>query len=635
MKHKKIIFLSAFAVVGLAVSFIASAADGIAFEAVFASTGNYSTSASTYYNGITATSGTSLMGQLHDLITTTHKTYTTYSDCSNATTVYATDPGTSSSYVRDFYTQNNIAKAWGSGAVGTWNREHVWCQSLSNSLWGTSGGGSDLHHLRPLESTLNSTRNNNPYGDVTPNDSTTVKYAKNTSGSYITAYPGGYLSGGVWEPIDSVKGDVARILMYTYVHYSKYSNVSGSTNGSGSSSYFGTLNITSVVSANSASAAWSLLLNWNSLDPIDASERTRNEAVAKFQGNRNPFIDNSTYADAIWGGGTSNPASIAISATSKSLVVGNTTTINATSSNASSITWSTSNSSVASISSTSASSGSNITITGVSAGSATLTAKATISGTVVTKTCAVTVTAASNPASIAISATSKSLVVGNTATINATSSDSSAITWSTSNSSVAKISSTSASSGSNITITGMAAGSATLTAKATINGTLVSKTCAVTVTAASNPGTTYTKTVNYSDTFSPALPTSSTTAKTSAYAHTDSTAGIAFKARGIYRASGASYIMFKSGTGYLYNTASLGEITSIAVTYSSGTSLSGKIGVYFASSAKSTYTTSSNIIIAGRSATNTFTSTAGYGYFQISTSAANVQITKIVITYIA
>ena len=532
MKHKKIIFLSAFAVLGLATSLIASAADGIMFEAANASVGNYSTSASTYYNGITATSGTSLMGQLHDLISTTHKTYTTYSDCSNPTTVYATDPGTSSSYVRDFYTQNNIAKAWGSGAVGTWNREHVWCQSLSNNLWGTSGGGSDLHHLRPIESTLNSTRNNNPFGDVTPNDSTTVKYAKTTSGSYITAYPGGYLSGGVWEPIDSVKGDVARVLMYTYVHYSKYSNVGGSTNGSGSSSYFGTLNITSVVSASSTSAAWSLLLNWNSLDPIDASERTRNEAVAKFQGNRNPFIDNSTYADAIWGGGTSNPASIAISATSKSLVVGNTTTINATSSNASSITWSTSNSSVASISSTSASSGSNITITGV------------------------------------------------------------------------------------------AAGSATLTAKATINGTLVSKTCAVTVTAASNPETTYTKTINYSDTFSPALPTSTSTAKTSAYAHTDTTAGLAFKARGIYKASSASYIMFKSGTGYLYNTASLGEITKVAITYSSGTSLSGKIGVYFGSSVKSSYTTSSNITIAGRSATNTFTSTAGYGYFQIATSAA-------------
>jgi len=113
MKHKKIIFLSAFALLGLSMSFIATAADGMMFEAANASVGNYSTSASTYYNGITATSGTSLIGQLHDLISTTHKTYTTYCDCSNPTNIYATDPGTSSSYVIDFYTQNNIAKAWG------------------------------------------------------------------------------------------------------------------------------------------------------------------------------------------------------------------------------------------------------------------------------------------------------------------------------------------------------------------------------------------------------------------------------------------------------------------------------------------------------------------------------------------
>jgi len=48
MKHKKIIFLSAFALLGLSISFIASAADGIMFEAANASVGNYSTSASTY-----------------------------------------------------------------------------------------------------------------------------------------------------------------------------------------------------------------------------------------------------------------------------------------------------------------------------------------------------------------------------------------------------------------------------------------------------------------------------------------------------------------------------------------------------------------------------------------------------------
>ena len=45
-----------------------------------ASVGHYSNDAATYYNGVTATSGKQLAAQLHDLITSTHKTYTTYAD---------------------------------------------------------------------------------------------------------------------------------------------------------------------------------------------------------------------------------------------------------------------------------------------------------------------------------------------------------------------------------------------------------------------------------------------------------------------------------------------------------------------------------------------------------------------------
>jgi len=330
------------------------------------------------------------------------------------------------------------------------------------------GGGSDLQHLRPTECTLNSTRNNNPYGVVASHTSSTAKYSKNTSSSQL--YLGGYLSDGVFEPLDGVKGDVARILMYVYTHYTSYTNLTGaSTNGSGSSSYFGSLDITQVVytSSGTASAAWALLLTWNSADPIDSVETARNNAAAKYQGNRNPFIDNSSYANAIWGNGTADSGSDDDS------------------------------------------------------------------------------------------------------------------------------------------------GGSTDTNSATI-------------------------TMKYSDTFSPALPTSSTAANTSATSHTDSTAGLTFKEKGIYKASSSTYIMFKSGSGYIYNTSSLGTISSIAVTYSSGTSTSGKIGVYFASSAKSTYTTTSNATIGGKSATDTFTnSTSGYGYFQISTSTANVQIVSIVINYAA
>ena len=41
------------------------------------------------------------------------------------------------------------------------------------------------------------------------------------------------------------------------------------------------------------------LRRWNHLDPVDEEEIARNNAIAKIQGNRNPFIDHPEYADVI------------------------------------------------------------------------------------------------------------------------------------------------------------------------------------------------------------------------------------------------------------------------------------------------------------------------------------------------
>ena len=45
---------------------------------------------------------------------------------------------------------------------------------------------------------------------------------------------------------------------------------------------------------------YDILLEWNDLDPVDSLERTRNEEAFKIQGNRNPFIDYSDFADMIF-----------------------------------------------------------------------------------------------------------------------------------------------------------------------------------------------------------------------------------------------------------------------------------------------------------------------------------------------
>ncbi len=261
-----------------------------------------SATAADYYAGITATEGDALLGQLHDLITTTHTRYTSYKDCKNPTYVKKTDPGTGGALM-EFYAHENLSSSWQGAASGTWNREHVWCQSLSgpsksNTLWGESGGGSDLHHIRPTESRVNSARGNNKFAEFSGGSTVTYRDASNT-----VIGPAGATSGGKFEPLDFAKGDVARIVMYVYTHYNTYSNVHGTTNGRGNSNYFGTLKFTYVVSAGSEDAAIALLLKWNELDPVDSIERTRNDAVYEIQGNRNPFIDHPEYAEAIWGDG--------------------------------------------------------------------------------------------------------------------------------------------------------------------------------------------------------------------------------------------------------------------------------------------------------------------------------------------
>lgn len=273
-------------------------------------------SADTYYSSITAVGGKALLGQLHDLITTTHKKYTSYDDCKTPSIVIKTDPGSNSSSIMEFYSQEDISSKWGGGNQGTWNREHVWCQSLSNGLWGKSGGGSDLHHIRPAESGLNSARGNTKYGEV---ENGTALYYEDSSNKPVAL--GGYQGGGAFEPLDNVKGDVARIVMYVYTHYNQYSNVGGTTNGSGKAS-FGTLNFTHVIKANNEASAIAMLLEWNKLDPVDDIERNRNEAVYAIQGNRNPFVDDQTYADRIWGDSTVVPDLVDLTITPDTIELG-------------------------------------------------------------------------------------------------------------------------------------------------------------------------------------------------------------------------------------------------------------------------------------------------------------------------
>ncbi len=154
------------------------------------------------------------------------------------------------------YLGTSVSGTWDGGS--TWNREHVWPQSLlgvsaENS---TANAASDLQNLKPANPAENSSRSNKYFDNVTNNLS--------------------------YSPRDEVKGDIARILFYMHVAY-------------------GNLNLVNSYPATYQMGKLDTLLQWHLQDPVDDFERNRNEVIFSYQNNRNPFIDHPEFAEKLWG----------------------------------------------------------------------------------------------------------------------------------------------------------------------------------------------------------------------------------------------------------------------------------------------------------------------------------------------
>ena len=239
-----------------------------------------------YYNNVDSLSGNDLLKGLHNLMDSTHTRYTSYKSLDG----YFDDSDPySGGGVKCFYSGEKATK---------YNKEHVWPQSLSNKLYGEDGGGSDLHHIRPTISTYNSARGSSMFGNIYACGSNKGKSFNYTSGGKT------YYTSNVFEPADNIKGDVARIIMYMYVHYNDGS-LDGYSTEEGTdwnqSDYYGQLHINWVMGPATVKECFKLLRYWNSMDPVDMGEKTRNNEAASIQGNRNPFIAHPSYADKIWG----------------------------------------------------------------------------------------------------------------------------------------------------------------------------------------------------------------------------------------------------------------------------------------------------------------------------------------------
>lgn len=225
----------------------------------------------TYYQDALGKTGPELKDALHTIIS--DQTKLSYSGVWEALKVTDEDPANSANVVL-LYSGVSRAKSQNGGAVGDWNREHVWAQSHGD--FGTSQGpGTDVHHLRPEDVQVNGIRGNKDFDN---------------GGSPVSGAPGNLTDSDSYEPRDAVKGDVARMILYMAVRYE------------GNDS-FADLEPNDSVDNGSAPAMGrlSVLKQWNDEDPPDAFEKRRNDVIYdQFQHNRNPFVDHPEWAESIW-----------------------------------------------------------------------------------------------------------------------------------------------------------------------------------------------------------------------------------------------------------------------------------------------------------------------------------------------
>ena len=164
-----------------------------------------------------------------------------------------------SSTITCFYSGAAMNSVWDQGA--TYNREHCWPKSLTASGTATNstkGINGDVMTLRPVTSSLNSSRGNKGYG-------TSVDFFNPNS-----AANGAY----------DLRGDVARIVLYTYVRWGNTQYMWG---------------------ASGVMESKEILLNWMAADPVDTWELGRNDSVESITGTRNVFVDYPELAFILFG----------------------------------------------------------------------------------------------------------------------------------------------------------------------------------------------------------------------------------------------------------------------------------------------------------------------------------------------
>ncbi|MFK5857421.1 MAG: endonuclease [Bacteroidota bacterium] len=184
------------------------------------------------------------------------------------------DPNNSNNVILLYSGRSQDKNTFG-GDPNEWNREHVWAKSHGD-FGNNPPAGTDAHHIRPTDVSVNSSRGNLDF---------------DMGGSPVSEAPGCFKDGDSFEPRDAVKGDVARMIFYMATRYDGSDGVPN-------------LQVVDQVNTypNPKHGKLSQLILWNTQDPPDAFEMNRNDVIYyNYQNNRNPFIDHPEYVDEIWG----------------------------------------------------------------------------------------------------------------------------------------------------------------------------------------------------------------------------------------------------------------------------------------------------------------------------------------------
>jgi endonuclease I len=239
-----------------------------------------------YYAAAEGHTGASLKDALQGISATGHvpilygATYNPlraiHEDPSNGSNVITVYSGTSIGKNAVYYSPDV-----GLDADATWSREHLWPVSYGLNPGGLEGPAySDLFNLRPAIHSINTLRGN--------------LYFDNSSGtiSVPELAPLCSYDSSSWQPRDTEKGDLARIMFYMHARYD------GSDAGTIDLEL---ANTPSSPTAGGRFARLSTLLLWHQQDPVSEEERRIHQLTASYQENRNPFVDRPDFVPLMWG----------------------------------------------------------------------------------------------------------------------------------------------------------------------------------------------------------------------------------------------------------------------------------------------------------------------------------------------